>query len=188
VQNDVSRRIDRRSALCLSEIRGRGPVFVVSYSWGQPGSETVSELGEEARGLIAEYARSVFPSTWRPARVSWVSSGTNLYEPVPAQNDHTLRLRSRMMPSASPMAGPDPQHGSSTTGSPRRPSDSGRRNYYGTQSAAGFLDGIRVPLIIQAQDDPLIPFGAFRHPPLPPIRPFVWSRWSTGPPGFPFPP
>jgi predicted alpha/beta-fold hydrolase len=38
-------------------------------------------------------------------------------------------------------------------------------NYYATQSAQRFLDGIRVPtLLIQAQDDPLIPFGIYQHP------------------------
>jgi hypothetical protein len=35
-------------------------------------------------------------------------------------------------------------------------------HYYETQSAAGFLDKIRVPaLLIQAQDDPFIPFDVF---------------------------
>jgi predicted alpha/beta-fold hydrolase len=38
-------------------------------------------------------------------------------------------------------------------------------NYYGTQSAKNFLDTIRVPaLIVQAKDDPLIPFSVFDHP------------------------
>lgn len=38
-------------------------------------------------------------------------------------------------------------------------------NYYSTQSANQFLDGIAVPaLLIQAQDDPLIPFDVYRHP------------------------
>ena len=38
-------------------------------------------------------------------------------------------------------------------------------NYYATQSSNGFLDRIRVPaLVIQAQDDPLIPFDVYRHP------------------------
>jgi predicted alpha/beta-fold hydrolase len=38
-------------------------------------------------------------------------------------------------------------------------------NYYATQSAQRFLDGIRVPaLVIQAQDDPLIPFEIYQHP------------------------
>jgi len=37
-------------------------------------------------------------------------------------------------------------------------------NYYGTQSAKNFLDGIRVPaLLVQAKDDPLIPFSVFDH-------------------------
>lgn len=38
-------------------------------------------------------------------------------------------------------------------------------NYYATQSSNQFLDRIRVPaLIVQAQDDPLIPFEVYRHP------------------------
>lgn len=38
-------------------------------------------------------------------------------------------------------------------------------NYYATQSAQRFLDAIRVPtLLVQAQDDPLIPFEIFRRP------------------------
>lgn len=38
-------------------------------------------------------------------------------------------------------------------------------NYYATQSAQNFLDGIRIPaLIVQAKDDPLIPFRVFDHP------------------------
>jgi predicted alpha/beta-fold hydrolase len=38
-------------------------------------------------------------------------------------------------------------------------------NYYGTQSSKNFLDSIRVPaLIIQAKDDPMIPFEVYDHP------------------------
>jgi predicted alpha/beta-fold hydrolase len=38
-------------------------------------------------------------------------------------------------------------------------------NYYATQSSLNFLDRIRVPaLLIQAKDDPLIPFDIFDHP------------------------
>ena len=37
-------------------------------------------------------------------------------------------------------------------------------NYYRTQSAQNFLAGIRVPtLVIQAKDDPLIPFSVYQH-------------------------
>lgn len=39
------------------------------------------------------------------------------------------------------------------------------QNYYATQSANQFLDRIRVPtLLIQAKDDPMIPFEVYRHP------------------------
>lgn len=38
-------------------------------------------------------------------------------------------------------------------------------NYYATQSSNQFLDHIRVPcLLVQAKDDPMIPFSAYDHP------------------------
>ena len=38
-------------------------------------------------------------------------------------------------------------------------------NYYATQSANQFLERIRVPtLLVQAKDDPLIPFAVYDHP------------------------
>ena len=38
-------------------------------------------------------------------------------------------------------------------------------NYYATQSSNQFLDRIRVPaLVVQAKDDPLIPFEVYQHP------------------------
>jgi len=38
-------------------------------------------------------------------------------------------------------------------------------NYYATQSSNQFLERIRVPtLVVQAQDDPLIPFSVYQHP------------------------
>lgn len=41
----------------------------------------------------------------------------------------------------------------------------GAAHYYETQSAQNFLESIRVPtLLVQAEDDPMIPKGVFRHP------------------------
>jgi predicted alpha/beta-fold hydrolase len=38
-------------------------------------------------------------------------------------------------------------------------------NYYATQSAASYLDAIRIPtLVIAAKDDPLVPFSVYHHP------------------------
>lgn len=38
-------------------------------------------------------------------------------------------------------------------------------NYYATQSSQRFLDSVRVPaLVVQAKDDPLIPFEVYDHP------------------------
>jgi uncharacterized protein len=51
-------------------------------------------------------------------------------------------------------------------------------HYYRTQSAARYLDSIRVPaLLIQAKDDPLIPFGSYRHPAFE-TNPFL-TLWAT---------
>ena len=45
-------------------------------------------------------------------------------------------------------------------------------NYYATQSSNQFLKHIRIPtLLIQAKDDPLIPFEIFDHPAIRGIRP-----------------
>ena len=42
---------------------------------------------------------------------------------------------------------------------------SGAEHYYSTQSANRYLDQIRVPtLLVQSQDDPMIPFAVFSHP------------------------
>ena len=41
-------------------------------------------------------------------------------------------------------------------------------NYYATQSSNQFLDRIRVPtLLVQAKDDPMIPFAVYDHPAFP---------------------
>jgi predicted alpha/beta-fold hydrolase len=46
-------------------------------------------------------------------------------------------------------------------------------NYYATQSSNQFLDRIRIPtLLIQAKDDPLIPFDIYQHPAIRAIRTF----------------
>jgi predicted alpha/beta-fold hydrolase len=38
-------------------------------------------------------------------------------------------------------------------------------NYYATQSANQFLERIRIPtLVVQAKDDPMIPFAVYNHP------------------------
>ena len=40
-------------------------------------------------------------------------------------------------------------------------------NYYRTQSSNQFLEHIRIPtLLVQAMDDPMVPFAMYRHPAL----------------------
>jgi predicted alpha/beta-fold hydrolase len=40
-------------------------------------------------------------------------------------------------------------------------------NYYRTQSSNQFLESIRIPaLLVQAKDDPLVPFSSYDHPAL----------------------
>ncbi len=54
---------------------------------------------------------------------------------------------------------------STTASRPRRSASARADNYYATQSSNQFLDRIRVPtLLVQAKDDPLIPFAVYDHP------------------------
>ena len=54
-------------------------------------------------------------------------------------------------------------------------------NYYATQSSNQYLDRIRIPtLLIQAKDDPLIPFKIYDHPGIRSERDHsIGVPWST---------
>jgi hypothetical protein len=154
----------------LGEIAGRGPVFVVGYSLGgNIALKLAGELGEQARGLITAVCAVCVPIDLAACARRLGEKRNRLYEKRFLRKMTTrIRLRSRLMPDVFTSNGLDRIH-SLWEFDDRITAPAfgfrGAEHYYGTQSAALYLDAIRVPaLVIQAQDDPLIPFEVFRHP------------------------
>jgi hypothetical protein len=150
----------------------RGPLFLTGYSLGgNVVLKLAGELGEQARGLIAG--------------VCAVSTPIDLLACVeaigrPANRMYEWRFVRRLCERYRRKHAADGEH---------FPLDGLERvrtiyefddrftakafgfgdaaNYYRTQSAIRFLPTIRVPaLLVQAQDDPMIPFGIFEGPEL----------------------
>jgi len=155
----------------LSELRGQGrtPACVVGFSLG--GNivlKLAAELRDDKRGLLAAVC-AVSPPINLAECVERLSSRENrLYEwRFVKLMKERLRRKNRMLPNRYPLDGLDnvktlreiderytaPQFGFSSSA-----------QYYETQSAIHGLDQIGVPtLVIQAEDDTLIPFATFSH-------------------------
>lgn len=154
----------------LERIGGRGPVFLVGYSLGgNMALKLAGELGEEARGLVCGLSAVSAPIDLAVCSRRLGERRNRLYERrFLDRMKQRLRRRSRLMPeifstnglnSVTSMWEFDDRITAPAFGL------RGAAGYYGTQSAVRFLDAIRVPtLVIQAQDDPLIPFEVFGHP------------------------
>jgi uncharacterized protein len=146
------------------------PIFLVGYSLGGNVSlKLAGELGDEAADLLAGVCAVSTPIDLA-ACVRQMSRRQNwLYESRFLKRlKQRIRDRAKTLPGVYDLALVDRarsvyefddlitarQFGFGTAD-----------NYYGTQSSNQFLDRIRVPtLIVQAKDDPLIPFEIFNHP------------------------
>ncbi len=155
----------------LREFRsqGRGPFYLTGFSLGgNVVLKLAGELGEDAAGLIAGVCAVSTPIDLAACARRLGHPSNFLYA-----NRFLNRLRERVqlkerltpglfdlskLPSVKTIYDFDdaftaPSFGFGTAD-----------NYYATQSAARFLDRIRVPtLVIHAQDDPLVPFEIYRH-------------------------
>jgi predicted alpha/beta-fold hydrolase len=150
--------------------QGRGPVFLVGFSLGgNVVLKLAGEWGAAARGLAAGVCAVSTPIDLH-ACVRRMSARENLlYE---ARFITRLRarykLRRRTRPERFPAEGlkgawtvydfddriTAPHFGFGTAA-----------NYYALQSSFQYLPRIQAPtLLLQAEDDPLIPFDLFRHP------------------------
>jgi hypothetical protein len=144
---------------------GRAPAVAVGFSLG--GNVVVKlagELGEAAGDLVAGVVAVSAPLDLAASAGRLARFENRVYE-----RRFVRRMRTRLLATgryqASDFAGLDtlrqfddritaPSFGFGTAA-----------NYYRTQSAIRCLDGIRVPvLLIQAQDDPLVPFEPFGTP------------------------
>jgi len=146
---------------------GRGPCFLVGFSLGGNVSlKLAGELGQSARVLLAGVCAVSTPIDLH-ACVRRLDSGENWIYARRFVRSLLARYRRRNQenPERFPLDGIDrtrtvfdfdDRFTSKAFGFGDAP------NYYATQSALRFLDGIGIPvLMVQAKDDPLIPFSIF---------------------------
>ncbi|MGA3188451.1 MAG: alpha/beta fold hydrolase [Bryobacteraceae bacterium] len=146
------------------------PLYLVGFSLGgNVVLKLAGELGEEARGLLTAVCAVSTPIDLKACSVALGKPGNIIYEKRFLQRlRERIRLRNKQAPeiySLEPLkkirtiydfddlyTGPLFGFGNAD-------------NYYTTQSANRFIGKIRVPtLVIQAKDDPLIPFAVYDHP------------------------
>ncbi len=148
----------------------RTPVFLVGFSLGgNTVLKLAGEMGDDGYRLIAGVCAVSTPLELAACTRRLQEPQNWLYERMFVRSmKRRLRLRHKVMPERFPIDG---------LGRVRTVFDfddritapafafRGAEHYYDTQSCARFLDAIGVPaLLIQAQDDPMIPFEVYDHP------------------------
>ena len=154
----------------IRQLHGRSPIFLAGFSLGgNVVLKLAGELGESARELISGVAAVSTPIDLAACvrlldrRSNFIYSNRFL-----SRLKQRIRLKESLTPGLFPMqklSGVktvydfDDQFTALTFGFGTAD------NYYATQSANQFLDRIRIPtLLVQAKDDPLIPFDVYAHP------------------------
>ena len=145
----------------------RGPVYLVGFSLG--GNQVLKlagEMGESARRVLAGVCAVSVPIDLRACCLSLNRWSNRVYQYwYTTAMVKRLRLRKKVLGEAIPWDGVAPLRSvyeidDRVTGPAFGFRDA--EHYYQTQSAQGFVGGIKVPcLIVQAQDDPMIPFEIF---------------------------
>jgi predicted alpha/beta-fold hydrolase len=161
---------DLRAILGRFAAEGRGPRFLVGYSLGGNVSlKLAGELGPEAAALLSAVVAVSTPVDLA-ACVRRLGAKENwLYERRFVRSlQARYRRRHQAFPRRFPLDGLDAtrtvfefddRFTSKAFGFGDAP------NYYKTQSALGFIPRIAIPtLLVQAEDDPMIPFSIFRSP------------------------
>jgi predicted alpha/beta-fold hydrolase len=159
--------VDLRALLEAFRAQGRGPLFLVGYSLGgNVVLKLAGELTERAQGLIAGVCAVSTPIDLH-ASVRAIGKRSNwIYEQrfVKRLCNRYLR-RHAVAPERFPLDGIDRvrtiyQFDDRFTAQAFGFGDAA--NYYRTQSSLRFLSSIQVPtLLLQAKDDPMIPFEIF---------------------------
>jgi hypothetical protein len=141
---------------------GRGPVFLAGFSLGgNVALKLAGELGEAARPLIRAVCAVSTPLDLEASARRLAQPGNRLYE-----LRFVRRMRARLLATgrytAADLAGLRTLFAIDDRITAPSFGFAGASHYYRTQSAIGYLGGLRVPaLLVQAKDDPFIPFGAF---------------------------
>ena len=147
--------------------QGRGPLFLTGYSLGgNVVLKLAGELGERARGLVAGVCAVSTPIDLHACvraigrRSNWVYQ-QRFVKRLCAR----YRRRHATAPDRFPLEGIDRVrtiYEFDDRCTARAFGFGDAANYYRTQSSLRFLPAIRVPtLLLQAQDDPMIPFSIF---------------------------
>jgi hypothetical protein len=146
------------------------PIYLVGFSLGgNVVLKLAGELGDEARGLVTAVCAVSTPIDLNACATALGKRENFIYEQrFLSRLRERIRLRHKQAPeiySLEPLkkvrtiydfddmyTGPLFGFGNAA-------------NYYATQSSNGFLGKIRIPaLLVQAKDDPLIPFSVYDHP------------------------
>lgn len=153
----------------IQQLKRNAPIFLVGFSLGgNVALKLAGELGESARELIAGVAAVSTPIDLA-ACVQRLNHWSNFIyaRRFLARLKQRIRLKAKLAPGLFQLDQLDrvntiydfddcftaPAFGFGTAD-----------NYYATQSSNQFLDRIRVPtLLVQAKDDPLIPFEVYQH-------------------------
>lgn len=154
----------------VRKLKGEAPVFLVGFSLGgNVVLKLAGELSEAAKDLIAGVTAISTPLDLA-ACVKRLQHRSNFVYSRRFVNrlKQRIRVKEKLKPGLFPLANLSrvktiyefddlftaPAFGFGTAD-----------NYYATQSSNQFLDRIRVPaLLVQAKDDPLIPFEVYQHP------------------------
>jgi predicted alpha/beta-fold hydrolase len=145
------------------------PIFLVGFSLGgNVVLKLTGELGDQAQGLIAATCAVSTPIDLKACAIALGKPENAIYERrFLSRLRERVRLRHRQAPEIYSLehlkkvkkiydfddlyTGPLFGFGNAD-------------NYYETQSSSRFIDNIRIPtLVVQAKDDPLIPFSVYDH-------------------------
>jgi len=168
--------IDLHSFLLELKRDGLTPAFVAGFSLG--GNlvlKLAAELGTEAEALLAGVCAVATPLDLEACAVRLSHRRNRFYERYFLRGlKQRIRRNRKLAPELFSLEGLDRISSVYEFDDRYTAPHFGFRDaaeYYRTQSATRFLDRIRVPtLLVQAKDDPLIPFEVFDHPAIGPDR------------------
>ena len=150
--------------------QGPAPIFLVGYSLGgNVALKLAGEQGEEAPALLAGVCAVSTPIDLAGCARCLEAPVNRIYEQRFLRKlKRRIRVKHRYLPERYPLDGLNGLASIREFDERFTAPGFGFRDaahYYETQSAGRFLDRVRIPvLLIQARDDPVIPFDIFEHP------------------------
>jgi predicted alpha/beta-fold hydrolase len=156
----------------IDAIKGGLPVFLAGFSLGgNVVLKLAGELGDAAQGLIAGVTAVSTPIDLAACALRLQARSNFIYSNRFLKRlKQRIRLKERLTPGLFQLADLDRVKSVYEFDDKFTALAFGfgtADNYYATQSANQFLERIRIPaLLVQAKDDPLIPFDVYKHPAL----------------------